>query len=449
MGRPFANPLRLIPRVLVVLLAWSPVLLRAAPGDPSSWENERDLGLACFHQRDWDSAIAHFTEALRLNPRDARVYDRRALAREYTGDPAGAIADFRMAVNLNPRSAEPYVHCGRLLQYERHEPGIAIADYTEAIRLEPTNVETVILRARAYLAQKDFTKAVNDCNTAIQLQPANAAFYADRARAREAAGRNWAKLGVPSKMNEALSQAVNDWREAASLEADYLWDLGEVESRNGQPAAAIGDLTQYLQTHPGSHAGWQSRARACERKAREDAKRGDQTDQQAALDQALADWNQLVASDSGRETPFLCERGDFYARNHQFAKALADYQRAVELQPLNNDALNSLGMFLATCPDETYRDGPQAVADTEKAYAAGSHDSVFNLAALAAAYAETQSYAEAVKFQKLALQALETTGQILETAGLPQPDSLRSELQERLALYEWNRPCHQILGLGD
>ena len=53
------------------------------------------------NKRDYDRAIADYSEAIRLNPRDALPYRNRALAYEKKGNTARAKADREIADQLD------------------------------------------------------------------------------------------------------------------------------------------------------------------------------------------------------------------------------------------------------------------------------------------------------------------------------------------------------------
>jgi tetratricopeptide (TPR) repeat protein len=65
-------------------------------------------GLLRLVQKDYDHAIADFSEVLRINPKDAWAHYDRARCWQRKRDFAKAIADFNDAVQLNPRSAAAY-----------------------------------------------------------------------------------------------------------------------------------------------------------------------------------------------------------------------------------------------------------------------------------------------------------------------------------------------------
>jgi tetratricopeptide (TPR) repeat protein len=60
-------------------------------------------------------------------------------------------------------------------------------------------------------------------------------------------------------------------------------------------------------------------------------------------------------------------RGNAYNGLHQHDKAIADYSKAIELDPKNAGARNALAWLLATCPEAKFWDASKAVAHAKKA----------------------------------------------------------------------------------
>ncbi|CAL8080678.1 unnamed protein product [Calicophoron daubneyi] len=63
---------------------------------------------AKFSEGDFESAVALFTEAIKLNPKSALFYARRASCYVKMEKPCAAIRDCDKAISLNPDSAQPY-----------------------------------------------------------------------------------------------------------------------------------------------------------------------------------------------------------------------------------------------------------------------------------------------------------------------------------------------------
>ena len=115
-----------------------------------------------------DKAIADYTEAIRLNPKDAKAYYNRGLVYVKKGDHDKAIADFTEAILLNPKDAEAYYNRGGAYG-KKGEHDKAITDYTAAIRINPKNGHTFYARGYSYWQKDDKAKADADFAQAEKL----------------------------------------------------------------------------------------------------------------------------------------------------------------------------------------------------------------------------------------------------------------------------------------
>jgi len=143
--------------------------------------------------------------------------------------------------------------------------------------------------------------------------------------------------------------------------------------------------------------------------------------------------------ESGRETPqnlaiAHSNRGITYSDQGDFARAIADYERALQLNPYLAAAMNSLAWDLATLPAADLRDGPRAVELAEKAVALDRRETGF-LDTLAAAYAEAGRFDDAAQTQQRAITLLQ------QTPGTPA--EVIADFQTRLQLYQNDRPFHR------
>jgi tetratricopeptide (TPR) repeat protein len=98
---------------------------------------------------DYNGAIAAFSDAMRLDPKNALAFTNRGVAYERKGDMDRAIADYSEAIRLNPNYA--LASSNRGIAYARKgDNDRAIADFNEAIRLDPKNVLAFANRGIAY-----------------------------------------------------------------------------------------------------------------------------------------------------------------------------------------------------------------------------------------------------------------------------------------------------------
>ena len=103
-------------------------------------------------------------------PRSAAEHNRRGNARYAKGDAAGAIADYTRAITLRPKQAEAFLNRANVLFAQGDLDG-AIADYTTVIALEPQNAGAYLSRSAARLKKGDITGARQDSSQAAAINP--------------------------------------------------------------------------------------------------------------------------------------------------------------------------------------------------------------------------------------------------------------------------------------
>jgi len=95
-------------------------------------------GNAYYAKKDYDHAIADYTEAIRLDPKYALAHINRGNAYKVKGDYDRAIEDYSEAIRLDPEDALAYFKRGNAYEAKK-DYGSAIADFTEAIQLNPSD----------------------------------------------------------------------------------------------------------------------------------------------------------------------------------------------------------------------------------------------------------------------------------------------------------------------
>jgi serine/threonine-protein kinase len=130
--------------------------------------------------------------------------------------------------------------------------------------------------------------------------------------------------------------------------------------------------------------------------------------------------------------------GNTYLAIGNAPQALAHYQRALEIEPDDTEALNNMAWILATWPDPSIRNGVKAVALAERADTLTNRRSQVTAATLAAAYAETARFAEAERAAERAMRLAAAEGN--EARAL----SIRAQLET----YKAGNPYHDNRFLG-
>src|SRR5438445_3947274 len=118
----------------------------------------------------------------------------------------------------------------------------------------------------------------------------------------------------------------------------------------------------------------------------------------------------------------------------QSVEAVKHYEKALEISPQSVSALNNLAWLLATGSNASLRNGARAIQLATQADQLSGGTNALVLRTLAAAYAEAGQFGKAIESARNAMQLGRSQGD----------DSLVTELQQQIALYELGLPYREI-----
>lgn len=198
-----------------------------------------------YEARQYDAAIANYTEYLKIKPNSSSAYFNRGLAlyNKAQASPSEplyrqAVADFSKAIEIKPNDAAFWSARGSayarliVVDFERSRTQ-AIADLTQAIKLDPKLASAYRERAIVYEETNQNAKALPDLNTAIRLDPKDAVAFYTRAKIH----------GFAKRYTAAKADAENAIRlfpnyEAAKLYRDYITrEAAKATAATSQPKA--------------------------------------------------------------------------------------------------------------------------------------------------------------------------------------------------------------------
>ncbi len=133
-------------------------------------------------QAEYEYAIKHFTEAIRLKPDLANAYFNRGVTYAFRGEFDNAIKDFDMVIQLQPDHAGTYYNRGNTY-VDKGEFDNAIKNFNKAIELDTYYLNAYYNRGFAYLKKGEFDNAIKNFDMVIQLQPDHAETYNIRGEA--------------------------------------------------------------------------------------------------------------------------------------------------------------------------------------------------------------------------------------------------------------------------
>ncbi|MCY4568827.1 MAG: tetratricopeptide repeat protein, partial [Candidatus Poribacteria bacterium] len=186
-----------------------------------------------------ESAIADFTEAIKLKSDYPSAYNNRGRAYFTEGELENAIKDFSKAVELMPRCPEAYHYRG-LAYFRKGNSDNAIADLNEVIRLNPNDVVAYHRRGIVYLRNGDFDSAIIDLDKAIHLNPNDDLVYYSR-------GETWLHLKEWDKARVDLAIAKDEGVDIVAAFHNSYRDVATFERRNSVklPQDIVAMLRQY------------------------------------------------------------------------------------------------------------------------------------------------------------------------------------------------------------
>jgi Tfp pilus assembly protein PilF len=146
--------------------------------------------------------------------------------------------------------------------------------------------------------------------------------------------------------------------------------------------------------------------------------------QKGETDNAIAEWQKAIAINP-RDAEAHRNIADAFQKQRKMREASSEYQRALNLAPGDSSSLNSLAWILATCSDDSIRNGARAVSLAAKAVQASGGKNPSFLRTLAAARAAAGQFAEAAA----------TAERANELANTQNKAELARVLEEEIMLY--------------
>jgi len=171
-------------------------------GDAEAAARYIERGDAYIEKKNYDRAIADYSEAIRLNPNDDAAYKKRSYGYVEKGNFSAAITDLTEAIRIDPAYSGYYALRGHVY-FTSEDYDTAIPDFTEAIRLWPRDPSTVEIEARCYsergrayclAKKKDYKQAIADLEEAIKLNPDHEDYPQHLAEAKKLAGKGKKRL---------------------------------------------------------------------------------------------------------------------------------------------------------------------------------------------------------------------------------------------------------------
>ncbi|XP_067010003.1 stress-induced-phosphoprotein 1 isoform X2 [Anabrus simplex] len=256
--------------------------------------------------------------------------------------------------------------------YKKKNFDEALVHYNKAVELDGTDITFLNNIAAVYFEQKEYAKCIEQCQKAIEVGRENRADFKLIAKAFTRIGNAYLKLGDLQNAKTAYEKSMSEYRtpEVKALLSDVEKRIKEEERRayidpvkaeqekelgnelfkNGNYADAIKHYTEAIKRNPDDPKYYSNRA-ACYTKL-------------AAFDLGLKDCEKCVELDPKFIKGWI-RKGKILQGMQQHSKAINAYQKALELDPNNAEAVDgyrSCTMAVNANPEEVRK---RAMADPE------------------------------------------------------------------------------------
>jgi len=329
------------------------------------------LGSLLAQEGKWVEAMEHYQTALRYQPAFPEAHFFLGNALDEQGKLDEAVAEYQKALWFRPTQEQTHIFMGIALAKQKKYDE-AIAHYTAALKLNPDSAVTHNNLARIFHTQGRLDAAIEHYNAALAIDPKLALAHNN--------------LGILLIQKGSLAEGTRHLREALRLKpgnAETEFNLALALNQQQQWDEAAGLFKESMGNHP--------------------------NDPNAHYEFAVA-----------------------LAHLKRTREAMGQYAGAILLRPDFPDALDGLAWILSTDANPDFRNGTEAVKMSGRACELTGRRDPVKLKTLAAAYAETGRFAEAID----TLQ----TAKGLATAAHKQ--ELVNECQLMLEQFQRSEPWH-------
>ena len=337
--------------------------------DPANQMGLRVRGQMNVSDKKYDEAIADFAKL--ATERNNQPVELLLLARGLRAEKEdeAALKAVSKAIEINPDLPSAYsLRASLYLAMEKDEE--ALADVSRAIELNPKDLEGLRTRARVYYQKKKYKDALKDVEKIIAFQEGD----------------------VDAMFLRSLIYAGMEDYDAAIEEMEFL-----VEEIPGEPMlrSTLASLYVSAKMH----------------------------------EKAIKIYDDILKDDPKDERA-LTGRGDAKLNAGNHAEAVADYEAALALNEEDDHILNNLAWVLSTSPEDDVRDGKRALELALLAAETTDYKVAHVLSTLAAAYAESGDFENAVKWSEKSIELADEGRQ-------------KDDLMEELATLKSGQPIRE------
>ena len=283
-------------------------------------------GFLLYHGNQLEKALSAYDNAIALKPDFVEAYNNRGGVKNLLGKHQNALADYNKAIRLKPDYAEAYSNRGGTKNLlGKHQE--ALADYDKAIQLKSDNPKVYDNRGSTKHLLRKHQEAIIDYDKAIRLKPDYVEAYRHRGNVNRALGK--------------YEAAFADYDKVINLRPHYAeaYDLrGSVQFRLERYTEAISDYSKVIQL----------------------IKSGEM---ETSRNQEGSISLTLKKNTNFGEAEAYYNRGSAKSKLGDFAEAILDYDKVIQLKPDDAEAYHNRGQAKIQLkqPDDALIDFDEAI----------------------------------------------------------------------------------------
>lgn len=227
------------------------------------------------------------------------------------------IAVLNLEIKNHPDSLQNYISRGKAYM-DKYEPKHALPDFSKVLSVEKSNMDALKLRADAYYFLEKYDSSLSDIRQILKINPRDADV--------------WNRRGLNHYWQNELDTALTDFNKSLALDPQHfaaLYNRGNTFYYQSKFQQAIEDFSQYISSFDTTFISAYYNRGNCYYYSKN-------------YQNAIADFSRTLQLDSLNDNA-LNARGICYTILSNYDSALADLSLAIKINPVNLNAWNSRG----------------------------------------------------------------------------------------------------------